>query len=84
MHVCDVCDTQGRDHLSYSCRCSFLEIYNESIRDLLNPAASNLHIREALGRGCFVEGLSETEIENGALHWHSQPLAFEASFEPGC
>ncbi len=69
MHVCD---EQGRDHLSFSCRCSFLEIYNESICDLLNPTATNLHIREALGRGSFVEGLSETEIENGAFHWREQ------------
>ncbi len=61
-----LCDAQGRDHLSYSCRCSFLEIYNESISDLLNPSAHNLHIREDLGRGCFVDGLLETEIENGA------------------
>jgi kinesin family protein 15 len=56
---------QGRDHLSYNCRCSFLEIYNESITDLLNATSTHLHIREDLGRGAFVEGLMEMEVENG-------------------
>ena len=36
---------QGRERLRYSLKCSFLEIYNETITDLLNPAAYNLQIR---------------------------------------
>lgn len=36
---------QGRDKLSFSCRCSMLEIYNEVITDLLNPSATNLQVR---------------------------------------
>ena len=46
--------------------CSFLEIYNETITDLLNPSATNLQIREDT-HGCFVEYLTETEVLNGEL-----------------
>lgn len=56
---------QGRERLRYSLKCSFLEIYNETITDLLNPAAYNLQIREDIRRGCYVEGLSEEIVLNG-------------------
>lgn len=49
----------GEESVSYHCRCSFLEIYNEIILDLLNPVAANLQIREDAKRGCYVDGLSE-------------------------
>ncbi|GAB4815485.1 hypothetical protein N2152v2_002531 [Parachlorella kessleri] len=42
-------------------RCSFLEIYNETLTDLLNPAATNLAVREDIRKGVFVEGLREDE-----------------------
>ena len=58
---------QGRERLRYSLRCSFLEIYNESITDLLHPASSNLQIREDTRRGCYVEGLSEEIVLNGKI-----------------
>ncbi|GJZ18391.1 kinesin-like protein KIN-12B [Tanacetum coccineum] len=34
------------EELMYQCSCSFLEIYNEQITDLLNPSERNLHIKE--------------------------------------
>lgn len=50
----------------YSVRCSFLEIYNEEVTDLLRPTASGLQIRDGdLKRGVYVQGLSETEVLNG-------------------
>ena len=48
------------------CRCSFLEIYNEAISDLLAPGAANLAVREDLRRGVYVEGLSEEVVSCGA------------------
>jgi kinesin family protein 15 len=47
-----------------------LEIYNEVITDLINPAGTNLQIREDIKRGCYVEDLSEHTVQNGkpALH----------------
>lgn len=41
-------------------RCSYLEIYNESINDLLNSAATNLSLREDPLRSMAIEGLTET------------------------
>ena len=41
-------------------RCSYMEIYNESINDLLNPAATNLSLREDPLRSISIEGLTET------------------------
>ncbi|KAK9807730.1 hypothetical protein WJX72_007405 [[Myrmecia] bisecta] len=57
-------DRAGRENLRFACRCSFLEIYNETITDLLNPASTNLAIREDIKRGCYVESLSEESVLN--------------------
>ena len=40
-------------------KCSFLEIYNEQILDLLDTQSANLNIREDINRGVYVEGLHE-------------------------
>ncbi|KAJ0401650.1 hypothetical protein P43SY_001282 [Pythium insidiosum] len=45
-------------------RASYLQIYNESISDLLKPERSNLTIREDKKRGVFVEGLSEWVVRS--------------------
>eukprot|EP00258_Populus_trichocarpa_P011892 XP_002321106.3 kinesin-like protein KIN-12B [Populus trichocarpa] len=45
--------------LKYQCRCSFLEIYNEQITDLLDPSQRNLQIREDMQTGVYVENLKE-------------------------
>ncbi|KAH9605673.1 hypothetical protein KSS87_021524 [Heliosperma pusillum] len=45
--------------LTYQCRCSFLEIYNEQITDLLDPTQKNLQIREDVKSGVYVENLKE-------------------------
>lgn len=38
---------------------SYIEIYMEKIRDLLNPANDNLPVRENKTRGIYVEGTTE-------------------------
>ncbi|CAN4090790.1 unnamed protein product [Withania somnifera] len=43
----------------YQCRCSFLEIYNEQITDLLDPSQRNLQLREDVRTGVYVENLTE-------------------------
>ncbi|XP_057959984.1 kinesin-like protein KIN-12B [Malania oleifera] len=45
--------------LKYQCRCSFFEIYNEQITDLLDPNQRNLQIREDVKSGVYVENLTE-------------------------
>ncbi|CAL1366603.1 unnamed protein product [Linum trigynum] len=48
--------------LKYQCRCSFLEIYNEQITDLLDPTQRNLQIREDVKSGLYVENLTEEHV----------------------
>ena len=49
-------------HFEYLVRCSYLEIYNEQIMDLLEPGSMNLHIREDIKKGVYVEGLNEEVV----------------------
>ena len=51
-----------------SCKCSFLEIYNENITDLLSPSEAHLQIREDAARGTYVENLCEEEVSSGTAH----------------
>ncbi|KAJ7957285.1 Kinesin-like protein [Quillaja saponaria] len=48
--------------LKYQCHCSFLEIYNEQITDLLDPNQRNLQIREDVKSGVYVENLTEEYV----------------------
>ncbi|KAJ0015026.1 hypothetical protein Pint_20842 [Pistacia integerrima] len=48
--------------LNYQCHCSFLEIYNEQIADLLDPSQRNLQIREDVKSGVYVENLTEEYV----------------------
>jgi chromosome segregation ATPase len=43
-------------------KCSYFEIYNEQIIDLLNPNAGTLVAREDIKKGTFVEGLTEDTV----------------------
>ncbi|KAG8371825.1 hypothetical protein BUALT_Bualt12G0003400 [Buddleja alternifolia] len=51
-------ETPSREFLL---RVSYLEIYNEVVNDLLNPAGQNLRIRED-GQGTFIEGVKEEVV----------------------
>lgn len=37
-------ESRKHERLEYCCKCSFLEIYNEQITDLLEPSSSNLQV----------------------------------------
>uniref|UniRef100_A0A7N0TKP3 Kinesin motor domain-containing protein n=1 Tax=Kalanchoe fedtschenkoi TaxID=63787 RepID=A0A7N0TKP3_KALFE len=50
------------ENLKYCCKCSFLEIYNEQITDLLEPSSINLQLREDLKKGVYVENLTEHSV----------------------
>ncbi|GAV87247.1 LOW QUALITY PROTEIN: Kinesin domain-containing protein/Kinesin-related domain-containing protein, partial [Cephalotus follicularis] len=47
---------------NFQCRCSFLEIYNERIGDLLDPIQRNLEIKDDPKNGLYVENLSEEYV----------------------
>ncbi|KAI3969418.1 hypothetical protein MKX01_019979 [Papaver californicum] len=55
-------ENSGKKQVNYQCRCSFLEIYNEKIGDLLDPTQRNLKIRDDAKNGFYVENLTEQSV----------------------
>ncbi|XP_040990761.1 kinesin-like protein KIN-12F [Juglans microcarpa x Juglans regia] len=49
-------------HINYQCRCSFLEIYNERIGDLLDPMQRNLEMKDDGKNGLYIENLTEEYV----------------------
>ncbi|KAG5138459.1 hypothetical protein AAZX31_08G313800 [Glycine max] len=49
---------------NYQCRCSFLEIYNERIGNLLNPIQENLEMKDDSSNAPYIENLIEEYITN--------------------
>jgi centromeric protein E len=46
----------------YTLKASYLELYNETVNDLLNPNNKNLEVRESAQKGVFVNNLTETQF----------------------
>ncbi|KAH7573329.1 hypothetical protein JRO89_XS03G0118600 [Xanthoceras sorbifolium] len=55
-------ESRSDERLKFSCKCSFLEIYNEQTTDLLEPSSSNLQLREDMKKGVYVENLTEYNV----------------------
>ncbi|CAL1384694.1 unnamed protein product [Linum trigynum] len=55
-------DSSEGKQINYQCRCSFLEIYNDQIGDLLDPVQRNLEIMDDPKNGLFVENLTEEYV----------------------
>uniref|UniRef100_A0A8B9J2X8 Kinesin family member 15 n=1 Tax=Amazona collaria TaxID=241587 RepID=A0A8B9J2X8_9PSIT len=51
---------------SFLCKCSFIEIYNEQIFDLLDSASAGLLLREHINKGVFVDGAVEQVLSSAA------------------
>jgi len=49
---------------SFLVKCSFLEIYQEQVIDLLEPSSQQLQVREDMQRGVYVDGLNEQTVSN--------------------
>ncbi|CEM35074.1 unnamed protein product [Vitrella brassicaformis CCMP3155] len=54
------------DERGFEVKCSFLEIYNENIRDLLQPSSDYLDVREDPVKGITVAGISEFSADSAA------------------
>ncbi|XP_051134014.1 kinesin-like protein KIN-12F [Andrographis paniculata] len=48
--------------VNYQCRCSFLEVYDDKIGDLLDPTQRNLEIKDDVKSGFYVENLTEEYV----------------------
>ena len=74
---------QHGDKVSFLCKCSFLEIYNEQIFDLLDTAAVPLMLREDIKRGTFVDGLVEHTVANASEAYNvGLELETQSKFPP--
>jgi len=53
---------QSTEKMEFTVKSSMLEIYNEKIRDLLDPSKDNLGVHEDRQKGIYVDGLTETSM----------------------
>uniref|UniRef100_A0A8C9ZCC8 Kinesin family member 15 n=1 Tax=Sander lucioperca TaxID=283035 RepID=A0A8C9ZCC8_SANLU len=67
---------------SFLCKCSFIEIYNEQIYDLLDTASASLFLRENIKKGLFVEGAVEKFVNSAteayqvlSMGWRNRRVA---------
>ena len=56
------CDSEN----SWKVTCSYLEIYNESVNDLLDSRKKNLDIRESISQGVYIQDLTLKECKDEA------------------
>ena len=54
--ISDVADAENS--IEFTISCSYLEVYQEQVKDLLTRNSNNLSIRESPSQGVYVEGLS--------------------------
>jgi hypothetical protein len=62
-YIFELIQTKKSEGIDFDVVCSFLEIYRETIRDLLSPTGESLQLRES-PKGVWVEYLSEKVISN--------------------
>lgn len=53
---------QASEAIEFTVKSSMIEIYNEKIRDLLDPSKNNLSVHEDKQRGIYIEGITEKPI----------------------
>lgn len=53
---------EAEEYVEFTAKVSFIEIYLEKVRDLLNPGCDNLRVREDSskgGKGVWIDGVTE-------------------------
>ncbi|EWS71122.1 kinesin motor catalytic domain protein (macronuclear) [Tetrahymena thermophila SB210] len=60
-HIFDKMDNES---VQLQIKVSFLEIYNETIIDLLNPKEQNIEIREHHSKGIYIQNLTEKVVQS--------------------
>ena len=58
--------SNSSDEYSFKVEVSYFEIYNEKVRDLLDPSGSkqNLKVREHKLLGAYIDGLSQLAVSS--------------------
>lgn len=52
--------------MEFQVKVSMIEIYMEKVKDLINPSAQNLKIRELKGKGVYIENVTEVYVGDEA------------------
>lgn len=63
-HTQDSEDADGMAATTYKVTCSFFEIYNESVNDLLDPKQKNLEVRESISQSVYIQNLTSKECKD--------------------
>lgn len=53
---------EAKETMEFMVKSAMIEIYNEKIRDLLDPSKNNLNVHEDKQKGIYVDGLTEESI----------------------
>lgn len=65
------------DHLEFSVKVGYAEIYMEKVKDLLDPAKSNLKVHEDKARGVYIADLTEEYVAGEAEVYELMKLGAE-------
>lgn len=57
---------EGGEETLFKVSMQYVEIYNEKIKDLLNPSDANLDVREVPSKGTYVAGASEKLVSSAS------------------
>ncbi|KAJ1987073.1 Kinesin-like protein kif15 [Coemansia spiralis] len=57
-------ETRTSGRVKYLCKASYIEIYNETIYDLLDPLIRPCALREDIKRGVFIDNVTEETVQN--------------------
>ncbi|KAJ2156307.1 Kinesin-like protein kif15 [Coemansia sp. RSA 552] len=57
-------EARSGGQVKYLCRASYIEIYNETIYDLLDPMTRVCAMREDIKRGVFIDGVTEETVQD--------------------
>ncbi|KAJ1668503.1 Kinesin-like protein kif15 [Coemansia sp. RSA 1813] len=57
-------EARSNGRVKYLCRASYIEIYNETIYDLLDPLIRMCALREDIKRGVFIDNVTEETVQD--------------------
>ncbi|XP_022095789.1 kinesin heavy chain-like [Acanthaster planci] len=63
IHLFDVLGQRSGPNITFTLSASYLEIYNEQVKDLLNPGRESLPVRWSKDKGFYVENLFVVDCE---------------------
>jgi kinesin family protein 5 len=59
------------ENMEFAVKVSMCEIYNERIKDLLDPRKDNLKIHEEKGKGVYIQDATESWCTDEAQVYHT-------------